>query len=208
MKRRHVGRPPPGDGRYGSAATRRGTNAGTTRWANTARRLVHPVTTHVHDAPAAPLLHGGKEGVGELDHRTDVDVEHGANDRGRLLVEGRGVAEAGVVHQQIDGEAAPGDPFLEFDRCPASVRSSGNATAHSSPPSASAIRASRSARRATRMRRSPRARRAWAHVAPIPLDAPVTSARSCVIDPDGGPLWPALWTSGAPRGTCVHPIAQ
>src|SRR5262245_33329845 len=59
-----------------------------------------------------------------------------------------------------------------------SVRSSGTVATTSAPPSSVARTPSRSARRATSTSRSPRARKPRANAAPMPLEAPVTRARS------------------------------
>src|SRR5262245_25680933 len=78
------------------------------------------------------------------------------------------------------------------------------------PPSSSARAWRRSRRRATRMRRSPRAWRARAKAVPMPLEAPVTSARSsgtpaaAFVATRSGPSAREGFVAGRPGGRGRH----
>ena len=128
--------------------------------------------------PRSPLRHAGREAVAEVGDGGDHHLDEGAVVGPRGTEEPAGQAVAGVVDQRVDDQARARD--LVEDRAGGGrVGQVGGDDVHRAAMSArssAASASSRSARRAVSTRSNPLAANTLAIAAPIPADAPVTSA--------------------------------
>ena len=130
--------------------------------------------------PRRLLEHRRQEHARQLDHCADVQVAHRPDHRQRLRRERAREPEPGAVDEAVHCEAALVELRLQQLRGAFARRSTVTSDRGGLAPSSADSASSRSCRRATRTTDSPRARRARAYSAPIPLDAPVTSVRQVV----------------------------